>query len=283
MLPSAIDDIILVGGSTRIPMIERMLEEKFNKQPRSHIDPDLCVAMGAGIQAAREMGLEGSGVLVDITPYTFGTSAIGEIDGVPTATMFVPLIRRNTKLPATRSELFYTVQDHQKAVDVRVYQGEHPEAEDNVRLGNYIFELTPAPAGSEIILQFDLDLNGILKIRALEKKSGKTIDATIENVISRFSDDQLTETRHRIAELWSPAADSTLDDDLTEASMEEIPETYAALFHRAETLLADLDEDNRNEIVDLMEDIREALRENRTADAEALRSELDDALFYLEG
>jgi molecular chaperone DnaK (HSP70) len=168
-------------------------------------------------------------------------------------------------------------------VDVRVYQGEHPEAEDNVRLGNYIFELTPAPAGSEIILQFDLDLNGILKIRALEKKSGKTIDATIENVISRFSDDQLTETRHRIAELWSPAADSTLDDDLTEASMEEIPETYAALFHRAETLLADLDEDNRNEIVDLMEDIREALRENRTADAEALRSELDDALFYLEG
>jgi len=284
MLPSAIDDIILVGGSTRIPMIERMLEEKFNKRPRSHIDPDLCVAMGAGIQAAREMGLEGTGVLVDITPYTFGPSAIGDIDGVPSATMFVPIIRRNTKLPATRSEVFYTVHDRQEAVDVRVYQGEHPDAEDNVLLGNYTFKLTPAPAGSQIVLQFDLDLNGILKIRALEKKTGKTIDATIENAISRFSDDQLAETRSRVAGLWSPPDDATSPaGGAAEMPVEEIPEAYAPLFRRAETLLADLDEDDRDEIVNLVEDIREALRENRTADAEALRSELDDALFYLEG
>jgi molecular chaperone DnaK len=284
MLPSAIDDIILVGGSTRIPMIERMLKEKFGKRPRSHIDPDLCVAMGAGIQAAREMGLEGAGVLVDITPYTFGTSALGEVDGVPTTTMFVPLIRRNTKLPATRSELFFTVQDRQEAVDVRVYQGEHPEAEDNVLLGNYIFKLTPAPAGSEIILQFDLDLNGILKIRALEKKTGKTIDATIENAISRFSDDQLTETRSRVASFWStPNGSASPAGETAEMPADAIPEAYAPLFRRAGILLADLDEDDRNEIVNLMEDIQEALRENRTADAEALRSELDDALFYLEG
>jgi len=169
MLPSAIDDIILVGGSTRIPMVERMLEEKFGKPPRSHIDPDLCVAMGAGIQAAREMGIEGSGVLVDITPYTFGTSVLGEINGLPSPDMFVPLIRRNTKLPAKRSEVFFTAYDRQEAVDVRIYQGENINAEDNVRLGNYIFQLTPAPAGSEIVLRFDLDLNGILKIRAVEK------------------------------------------------------------------------------------------------------------------
>jgi molecular chaperone DnaK (HSP70) len=230
------------------------------------------------------MGLEGTGVLVDITPYTFGTSALGDIDGVPTTTMFVPLIRRNTKLPATRSELFYTVHDRQEAVDVRVYQGEHPDAEDNVLLGNYIFKLTPAPAGSEIVLQFDLDLNGILKIRALEKKTGKTIDATIENAISRFSDDQLAETRSRIAGLWSTPDDSTSPaGGSAEMPAEEIPEAYAPLFRRAERLLADLDEEDRDEIVNLVEDIREALRENRTADAEALRSELDDALFYLEG
>jgi molecular chaperone DnaK (HSP70) len=198
--------------------------------------------------------------------------------------MFVPLIRRNTKLPATRSELFYTVQDRQEAVDVRVYQGEHPDAEDNVLLGNYTFKLTPAPAGSEIVLQFDLDLNGILKIRALEKKTGKTIDATIENAISRFSDDQLAETRSRVASLWSTPDDSTSPaGGGAEMPAEEIPEAYAPLFRRAERLLADLDEDDRDEIVNLVEDIREALRENRTADAEALRSELDDALFYLEG
>ena len=142
----------------------------------------------------------------------------------------------------------------------------------------------PAPAGSEIILQFDLDLNGILKIRTLEKKTGKTIDATIENAISRFSDDLLTETRNRIASLWATPDDSnSAGEDDAEMPADGIPETYAPLFRRAETLLPDLDEEERNGIVDLMEDIREALRENRAGDAEALRSELDDALFYLEG
>lgn len=282
MLPSAIDEIILVGGSTRIPMVERMLEEKFGRQPRSHIDPDLCVAVGAGIQAAREMGIEDSGVLVDITPYTFGTSAIGEIGGMFSPTMFVPLIRRNTKLPARRSEVFFTAHDHQEAVDVRIYQGENADAEDNVLLGNYIFHLTPAPSGSEIVLQFDLDLNGILKIRAVEKKSGKSIDATIENAISRFSETQLVETRNRVSSFWATEDVSVTSEETITITAETLPEEYAALFQRSETILATLDEDDRNEIVDLMEDIREALRENRTADAQRLRSELDDTLFYLE-
>ena len=132
MLPSAIDQIILVGGSTRIPRIAQLIEEKFRRAPHSEIDPDLCVAVGAGLQAAREMGRSDSGVLVDITPYTFGTSAIGELDGMPCLTCFFPLIRRNTKLPARKSEVFYTMVDQQKIVDVLVYQGEAPDALDNV-------------------------------------------------------------------------------------------------------------------------------------------------------
>ena len=194
MLPSAIDKIILVGGSTRIPRISQMLEEKFGRLPHSEIDPDLCVTIGAGMQAGREMGMESSSVLVDITPYTFGTSAVGEVDGVPCMSMFVPLIRRNTKIPTKKSDVFYTMFDNQEAVDIGVYQGEAPDALDNILLGNYTFNLTPSPANSKIMLNFDLDLNGILKIEAVEKKTAKKINAVIENAISRFTEEELSQT-----------------------------------------------------------------------------------------
>ena len=280
MLPSAIDKIVLVGGSTRIPLVERLIEEKFGKRPQSHIDPDLCVAMGAGIQAAREVGLQGAGVLVDITPYTFGTSALGEVDGMPSESMFVPLIRRNTKLPVRKSDVFYTVQDRQEAVDVRIYQGEAPDADDNVLLGNYGFNLTEAPAGSEIVLQFDLDLNGILKVRALEKRTGKYFDATIENAISRFSEERLNETRSRIDSLWSEGREA--DGAAPDSEKEGLPEAYDRLIRKARAVLASVGEEDQRDIIDLIEDIQEALREKRTADAEQIKSDLDDTLFYLE-
>jgi len=169
LLPSAIDKIILVGGSTRIPRITEMLTEKFGKLPHGEIDPDLCVALGASIQAGREMGLDSSCVLLDITPYSFGTSALGELNGKISSDMFVPLIRRNTKLPTSRSEAFFTLCDNQKQVEIRIFQGEDPDASLNIELGKYLFQLTPAPEGSPIVLNFDLDLNGILKIQATEK------------------------------------------------------------------------------------------------------------------
>ncbi len=283
MLPSAIDKIILVGGSTKIPLVSQMLEKKFNKQPIGHIDPDLCVALGAGIQAAREMGINNSGVLVDITPYTFGTSAIGEIDGTPSMTMFYPLIRRNTKLPAKKSDAFLTVVDNQEAVDVRVYQGEHPDAEDNVLLGNYIFNLTKAPAGSEIIMVFDLDLNGILKIHAVEKESGKSINATIENAISRFSNQELLETQNRINGLWAQSHQEVESDSSVATPVPaSIPPHYSEVIEKARQIMIDASEDDREDIVNAIEDLQEALKENRLSDAEQLKNDLDDILFYLE-
>jgi molecular chaperone DnaK (HSP70) len=222
------------------------------------------------------MGVQGSGVLVDITPYTFGTSALGEVNGVPSHTMFVPLIRRNTKLPAKRSEVFFTVKDRQEMVDVRIYQGENPDAEDNVLLGNYLFPLTEAPAGSEIVIQFDLDLNGILKVRAVERKTGKHIDATIENAISRFSAEELAETRSRVDRLWSGNGEPG-------EARDALPGEFESLIHRAETILPSLEEDDQSDIIDLIEDLREALANHRMEDAEQLKSDLDDTLFYLEG
>jgi len=284
MLPSAINKIILVGGSTRIPRISQMLEEKIGHLPHSEIDPDLCVGIGAGMQAGREMGLERSGVLVDITPYTFGTSAIGEVDGEPSKTMFAPLIRRNTKLPARKSDVFYTMVDNQDAVDVRIYQGEAPDALDNILLGNYMFNLTRAPSGSEIILHFDLDLNGILKIKAVEKKTGNKINAVIENVISRFNDKELSQTQDRINGLWSEGRESetSLKKKVQiEADIKELPSEYADIVRRAEGKLAEASEDDRDEMINLIEDIRDALSKNRMEDAETFKKELDDILFYM--
>ncbi|MFV9646877.1 MAG: Hsp70 family protein, partial [Desulfobacterales bacterium] len=256
MLPSAINKIILVGGSTRIPRISQMLEEKIGHLPHSEIDPDLCVAIGAGMQAGREMGMESSGVLVDITPYTFGTSAVGEVDGEPSMTMFIPLIRRNTKLPARKSDIFYTMYDNQEAVDIRIYQGETPDALDNILLGNYMFNLTRAPSGSEIILHFDLDLNGILKIKAVEKKTGKKINAVIENAISRFTDEELSQTQDRINGLWTEGrkSETSLKEKAqTEADVKELPPEYADIIRRAEGKLAETSEDDRDEMINLME------------------------------
>lgn len=284
MLPSAINKIILVGGSTRIPRISQMLEEKIGHLPHSEIDPDLCVAIGAGMQAGREMGMERSGVLVDITPYTFGTSAVGEVDGEPSRTMFVPLIRRNTKLPARKSDVFYTMYDNQEAVDVMIYQGEAPDALDNILLGNYMFNLTRASSGSEIILHFDLDLNGILKIKAVEKKTGNKINAVIENAISRFTDEELSQTQDRINGLWTEGRESETslkEKAQTEADVKELPSEYADIVRRAEGKLPEASEDDRDEMINLIEDIRDAVMKNRMEDAETFKNKLDEILFYI--
>ena len=285
MLPLAIQKIILVGGSTRIPKIAEMLADKFGIQPHSEIDPDLCVAMGAGIQAAREMGIDRSAVLVDITPYTFGTSAMGVVNGNPSITQFVPLIRRNTKIPARRSEVFFSVVDDQEAVDVRIYQGESPDAQDNLLLGNYLLNLTPAPAGSEITMHFDLDLNGILKIKAVEKHSGKQIDAVIENAMSRYTTEEVSDTRERVQGIWDHGRQESADPGTHTgalASQEKIPDEFLNLIHRAEAQLDHVAEDDREEIINLVEDLRDALKENRMKDARRFHEELDDLLFYLE-
>jgi molecular chaperone DnaK len=281
-LPSAIDKIILVGGSTRIPRISAMLEEKFQKMPHGEIDPDLCVALGAAIQAGREMGLDSSGILLDITPYTFGTSALGEVNGIPTHHQFVPMIRRNTKLPVAKTEAFYTVYDDQEAVEINVYQGEEPIALDNVRIGNYRFELTKAPQGSVILLNYDLDLNGILKIQAVEKKTGRKINAVIENAFSEFSEEAFSESKERIAALWAEDEEATTGfSGEVEADQLDMPEDIAETLNLAKSKLDAAPEEDRDQMIDLMEDIRDSVQSGDLENAKRQQAELDDILFYI--
>ncbi|MBF0450898.1 MAG: Hsp70 family protein [Candidatus Magnetomorum sp.] len=283
LLPADIDKIILVGGSTRIPKISKMLEEKFSQLPHGEIDPDLCVALGAAIQAGREMGMDQSSILLDITPYTFGTSALGTLNGQPIHTLFVPLIRKNTKLPASRSEVFYTMVDGQENAEIKVYQGEHPNALDNVLINKYMFRLSNnTPGGSPIVLNYDLDINGILKMEAMEKQSGRKINAVIENAFASFSEEEISRSRRKIEEAWGNSEEESLElVEITDNLFDKLPHDMKEIIRQVQARLDDAPEEDRDEMIDLIEDIQDAIQEGNLDRAKECKKELEEILFYI--
>ncbi len=286
VLPSAIDRVILVGGSTRIPMVSNLLEEKIGMTPHSEIDPDLCVALGAALQAGREMGKDDAGVLIDITPYTFGTSALYEVDGEMNPYKFVPIIRRNTKLPASKSEAFYTLYDAQESVEIKIYQGENPDARDNIKIGTYMFDLTGTPANSPVILRMDLDINGILKLEAVEKPTGKTIHAVIENAFSSLDEKAVADSEARINRLFGPQSENeppSMASGFSNPEKSTLSPEFAELIKKAKSYLDTAPTEDYDEIINLIEDILEAAGSGRTDEARKMAKELEDILFYLDG
>ncbi|MEA2061059.1 MAG: Hsp70 family protein [Thermodesulfobacteriota bacterium] len=281
MLPADLDKIILVGGSTRIPKLSQMLEEKFKMLPSQQIDPDLCVALGAAIQAGREMGIDSTGVLVDITPYTFGISALGEINGEFSPHKFVPMIKRNSKLPTAKSDAFSTVFDQQDGAELKVYQGESDNALENVLIGEYFFKLSKLPAHSTIIIKYELDINGILKIHALEKATGKELKKVIKNAFSQFSDKSLADSKNKINALWSKTSPPDQEKKETDASA-SLPEELLDIIQRAESLKADASSEDQEEIDRLIKDINNAFTAKDKEKAFLLGEELEDILFYIE-
>ena len=296
---AAMDEVLLVGGATRTPMVARLLEALTGILPHSEIDPDLCVAMGAAIQGEIITGGTTPTVLIDVTPYTFGTSTFADMNGREYPYCFVPLIRRNTPIPASHSDVFYTMFDNQKAVEVTVFQGEAPDALDNIEIGRFVVEgLRQVPAGNPIVLDFSIDINGILQVRASEKKSGLEFTITIDNAISRFSDGKLEEARKRISSMF---ADDFGDDDESDESGESdtsgadgpaaaLPLAQRrslvealALIEKAERLLKTAGADDREDLVDNIEAVRDAMADERGAEALSLAvAELADVLYYIE-
>ena len=275
---SQVDEILLVGGATRTPLIRRRLAEVFGKDPRGEVDPDLCVAMGAAIQGAAIAGTEVSAVLVDVTPYTFGTSALGELNGDLYPYKYVPIIPKNTPVPVRRSEVFYTVADQQSSVEVRIYQGENSDALENIQIGEFqVTGLSKAPAGNPVILDLALDRDGILQVSAREKKTGLERRITIDKAMSRYNRAQLEEARQRIGGLFGEPveAEASGEDTASDAALE-------ALLAKAHAKLDEAGEEDRAEIIDLTEAIRDARSSGDTASLEAARSQLQDLLFYLE-
>lgn len=172
--PSDISDIILVGGTTRIPAIQKRINEFFNKEPKKDINPDEVVALGAAIVAGSLQGEVKDLLLLDVTPLTLSIETMG---GVAT-----PMIPKNTYIPTSKTEVFSTAADNQPAVEVHITQGERPLASDNKTLGRFILDgIPPSPRGMpQIEVTFDIDRNGILNVKALDKASNKTQSIRIE-------------------------------------------------------------------------------------------------------
>ena len=275
---SQVDEILLVGGATRTPLIRRRLVEAFGTQPRGEVDPDLCIAMGAAIQGAAMTGTDVSAVLVDVTPYTFGTSALGELNGELYPYHYAPIIPKNTPIPARMSEVFFTVLDEQTDVDVRIYQGENNDALENIKIGEFrVSGLSREPAGNPVIVDLALDRNGILQVSAREKKTGLERRITIDNATSRYDREQLDEARQRIGALFGDQeqAASVGSGAATDSAVD-------ALLARASAKLDETGEEDSTEIIDLIEAIRDARSSGDSAALEDARSQLQDLLFYLE-
>ncbi len=240
---SQVEKILLVGGATRTPMIRRRLIEVFGREPRGEVDADLCVAMGAAIQGAAIAGTDVSAVLVDVTPYTFGTSALGELEGDIYPYSYVPIIPRNTPIPVRKSEIFYTIADNQTEVDVRIYQGENADALQNIQIGEFRVEgLSKAPAGNEVVLDLALDRDGILHVAAREKRTGLERRISIDQAKERYDATELREATARISALFGEdAKDIESHGDRGAAGDTEI----AALMEKARAKLDTVGDEDR--------------------------------------
>jgi molecular chaperone DnaK len=304
---SAIDKVVLVGGSTRTPLVGQLLERRLDQPTHQEVNPDLCVAMGASLQAGIIAGTDVGAVLVDVTPHTLGIKCLGEHNGFDFPFQFAPILHRNTPLPASRSELFHTVFDKQKEVEIDVYQGESDDVRQNHRAGKFLVQgLAQVPAGNQIVVQLDLNLDGMLKVSAREKATGLQKQVTIENALARYEAEEHGAARERLDQMWEDAGtleEETSDDmseldelgDTGDLGEPEVPQLVPgpregqreavqarALLEKSERLLAAAQPEDKSEIEKLMERVRTAMTDRHWDKVTTACNELADVLFYLE-
>ena len=247
--PADINHVVLVGGTTRIPLVKKKVEEIFGKKPKRDVDPMECVAIGAAIQAGVLSGdIEKDIVLLDVTPLTLSIETLG---GVATA-----LIERNTTVPTKKSKVFSTAADNQPSVEINVLQGERPMAADNKSLGRFHLDgILPAPRGiPQIEVAFDIDANGIINVSAKDLGTGKEQSISITGS-TKLSDEEISRMKKE--------AEEHAEEDTKRKEKVEVRNNGDALVHGAQKTLDELKEkisdDDKKDIEDALKELREAL------------------------
>ena len=259
-----VDEVVLVGGQTRMPLVQQKVQQFFNKEPHRGVNPDEVVALGAAIQAGVLRGEVKDVLLLDVTPLTLGIETLG---GVST-----PLIPRNTTIPTSKSQVFSTAADNQSQVEIHVLQGEREMAGGNKSLGRFILDgILPAPRGlPQIEVTFDIDANGILNVGAQDKGTGKEQRITIQ-AASGLSDEEIEQMQRD--------AEEHADEDRQRRETAEVRNRADTTAYEADKVLRDnedkLDDELKQELTAKIAAVRTALQ-SEEADTAPIQSALDD-------
>jgi len=262
-----IDEVVLVGGQTRMPLVQEKVKQFFGKEPHKGVNPDEVVAIGAAIQAGVLKGDVKDVLLLDVTPLTLGIETVGRV--------VTPLIPRNTTIPTSKSQIFSTAADNQPSVEILVLQGERPMAADNRTLGRFMLDgILPAPRGvPQIEVSFDIDANGILSVKAHDKGTGKEQKITI-TASSGLAKEEV-EQMQREAEMHA-AEDTKYREEV------EIRNTADSMAYTADKMLRDnkdkIPEDLNKEVEEKVAAVRSVIQ---GADIEAIKrasQELSDSM-----
>jgi len=268
--PTDLDEVVLVGGSTRMPVVIETVRKLTGKEPNRSVNPDEVVAVGAAIQAGVLGGEVKDVVLLDVTPLSLGVETLGGI--------MTRLIERNTTIPTRKSEIFSTAADGQTAVDVHVLQGERDLASDNMTLGRFRLEgIPPAPRGvPQIEVTFDIDANGILNVSAKDKATGKEQRITITASTNLSKDD---------VERMVRDAEAHAAEDKRRREVIELKNQSDSLAYQSEKSLNELGEKVepvlKSRIEGLIKDLREAISQENEGRMRSLSTELQQAMYQV--